>query len=137
MRDAADTRSATIRRMGEHSDDDLRTSMIRLEAKIDVVLSQHDGKISDLTRRQGETDSTIREHDSRITANALTTTETRALVTATKADVQTLRADTARDITEIKTLVADQRRGVPTWIGVGVAAIAIVIGPILAALLQR
>lgn len=112
--------------------------MIRLEAKIDVVLSQHEGKISDLTRRQGETTSTLREHDSRITANALTTAETRTLVTSTQADVQTLRNDTARDVADIKGLVTDSRpKNIPSWVAVGVAALAIVLSPILAALIQR
>lgn len=116
----------------------LSESMIRLEAKIDVVLSQHEGKIDDLTRRQGETSSTLREHDSRITANALTIAETRTLVGSTQADVQTLRHDVARDVADIKQLVVDSRpKNIPSWVAVGVAALAVVLSPILTTLIQR
>jgi hypothetical protein len=104
----------------------LGESMIRLEAKIDVVLSQHEGKIDDLVRRQGETTSTLREHDGRITANALTIAETRIAASSAQTEVQTLRAD-----------VASKSGRVPTWVAVGVAAVAIVLGPILTALIQR
>lgn len=117
---------------------DVNESLIRLEAKIDVVLSRHEGKIDDLTRRQGETSSTLREHDSRITANALTTAETRTLVTSTQADVQTLRSDVARDVADIKQLVVDSRpKNIPSWVAVGVAALAVVLSPILTALIAR
>lgn len=123
--------------MGE-PDSDLQTSMIRLEAKIDVVLSQHEGKISDLTRRDGETRSTLREHDGRITANALTVAETRSLVTSTQSAVQTLRNDVTRDISDIKQLVADSRpKNIPAWVAVGLTALALVLSPILSTLLQR
>lgn len=117
---------------------EVRESLIRLEAKIDVVLSRHEGKIDDLTRRQGETSSTLREHDSRITANALTIAETRALVTSTQADVQTLRNDVDRAVAEIKQLVVDSRpKNIPSWVAVGVAALAVVLSPILTALIAH
>lgn len=113
-------------------------SLIRLEAKIDVVLSRHEGKIDDLTRRQGETSSTLREHDSRITANALTVAETRALVTSTQAEMATFRTEVARDVTDIKQLVIDSRpKNIPSWVAVGVAALAVVLSPILSALINR
>jgi hypothetical protein len=115
----------------------LSESMIRLEAKIDVVLSQHEGKIDDLTRRQGETSSTLREHDSRITANALTIAETRAQAAAAVSDVKILRNDVTRDVAEAKQAVSDKSKNIPTWVAVGVAALAIVLGPILTALIQR
>lgn len=119
-------------------DSSLEKSMIRLEAKIDVVLSRHEGKIDDLTRRQGETSSTLREHDSRLTANALTIAETRALVTASQTDVATLRTEVTRDVTDIKQMVIDSRpKNIPSWVAVGVAALAIVLSPILTALVQR
>lgn len=123
------------------TDDDrsnVSESLIRLEAKIDVVLSRHEGKIDDLTRRQGETSSTLREHDSRITANALTTAETRALISGTQAEVQTLRNDVARDVADIKQAVVDSRpKNIPSWVAVGVAALAIVLSPVLSALINR
>jgi hypothetical protein len=127
----------------------LSESMIRLEAKIDVVLSQHEGKIDDLTRRQGETSSTLREHDSRITANALTTAETRTQAASTQADVQTLRNDVARDVADIKKSTSDQvadikqvivdsrPKNIPSWVAVGVALLAIVLSPMLSALISR
>lgn len=122
----------------ENRDRTLNESIIRLEAKIDVVLSQHEGKIDDLQRRQGETSSTLREHDGRITANALTTAETRTQTAATQADVQTLRNDVARDVADIKQLVTDSRpKNIPSWVAVGVAALAVVLSPILTALIQR
>lgn len=115
----------------------LSESMIRLEAKIDVVLSQHEGKIDELIRWRGETSSTLREHDGRITANALTTAETRTQSAGTQADVQTLRNDVARDIADVKQLVVDSRpKNIPSWVAVGVAALAIVLSPILAALIR-
>ena len=61
----------------ERNDRKVGDSLIRLEAKIDVVLGRHEARIEDLVRRQGETSSTLREYDSRITANALTIAETR------------------------------------------------------------
>jgi hypothetical protein len=116
----------------------LTESMIRLEAKIDVVLSQHEGKIDDLTRRQGETSSTLREHDSRITANALTIAETRSQSAQAQVDVQSLRNDVNRDVAEAKQLVADSRpKNIPVWIAVGISALAVVISPILTALMTR
>lgn len=116
----------------------LNESMIRLEAKIDVVLSQHEGKIDDLMRRQGETTSTLREHDSRITANALTIAETRSQAGQAQLDVQALRKDVNRDVAEAKQLVADSRpKNIPSWVAVGVAALAVVLSPILTALIQR
>jgi hypothetical protein len=115
----------------------LSESMIRLEAKIDVVLSQHEGKIDDLTRRQGETSSTLREHDTRITANALTIAETRAQAAAAQSDVKILRNDVTRDVAEAKQLVSDKSKNLPTWVSIGVAALAIVLAPILTALIQR
>jgi hypothetical protein len=116
----------------------LSESMIRLEAKIDVVLSQHEGKIDDLTRRQGETTSTLREHDSRITANALTIAETRAQSAAAISDVKILRNDVSRDVAEAKQLVHDSKpKNIPTWVAVGVAALAVVLSPILSALISR
>ena len=110
----------------EAPNSEVRESLIRLEAKIDVVLSRHEGKIDDLTRRQGETSSTLREHDSRITANALTIAETRALVAAAQSDVHGVQ-------TEL------QKRGsnVASWVAVGVAALAVVLGPMLTALISR
>lgn len=127
----------------------LAESMIRLEAKIDVVLSQHEGKIDDLTRRQGETSSTLREHDTRITANALTIAETRGQAAAAQADVKLLRNEVTRDVSEIKEavnkqigdvkqIITDSRpKNIPSWVAVGVAAMAIVISPILTALIQH
>lgn len=133
----------------EERNDRLNESIIRLEAKIDVVLSQHEGRLDDLTRRQGETSSTLREHDSRITANALTIAETRGQAAAAQSDVKILRNDMTRDIAEIKQIVNDTSRAlvqqitdskpknIPTWVAVGVAALAVVLSPILAALIQR
>lgn len=116
----------------------LSESVLRLEAKIDVILSQHEGKIDDLQRRQGETSATLRDHDGRITANALTTAETRTQANNTQADVQTLRNDVARDVSEIKQLVVDSRpKNIPSWVAVGVAALAVVLSPILTALISR
>jgi hypothetical protein len=116
----------------------LSESMIRLEAKIDVVLSQHEGKIDDLVRRQGETSSTLREHDSRITANALTIAETRGQAAAAQSDVKILRNDVTRDVAEAKQLVADSRpKNVPVWIAVGISALAVVLSPMLTALIAR
>jgi hypothetical protein len=124
--------------MTEDDRSNVNESLIRLEAKIDVVLSRHEGKIDDLTRRQGETSSTLREHDSRITANALTIAETRALVTSAQADMMTFRSDVARDVADIKQLVVDSRpKNIPSWVAVGVAALAIVLSPILSALIVR
>ena len=104
----------------------VKESLIRLEAKIDVVLSRHEGKIDELVRRQGETTSTLREHDGRITANALTVAETRTAVESVKTEVAGLR-------TEL------QRRGssVVSWTAVGVAALAVVIDPLLNTLLSK
>lgn len=122
----------------EASNGEVRESLIRLEAKIDVVLSRHEGKIDDLTRRQGETSSTLRDHDSRITANALTTAETRSLVSSTQADLQTFRSDVDRKVDEIKRLVVDSRpKNIPSWVAVGVAALAVVLSPILTALIAH
>lgn len=115
----------------------IEKTIIRLEAKVDVVLGRHEAKIDDLVRRQGETDSTLREHDTRITANALTIAETRAQATAVSADVQTLRTDITRDIAEVKQLVESNKPNIPAWAAVAVAALAVVITPILSALLQR
>lgn len=112
-------------------------SLIRLEAKIDVVLGRHEAKIDDLTRRQGETSSTLREHDSRITANALTIAETRSQTQQAQLSVQALRADVDRDVAEAKQAVENSKpKNVPVWIAVGVSALAIVITPILTALLN-
>lgn len=116
----------------------LSESMIRLEAKIDVVLSQHEGKIDDLTRRQGETTSTLREHDSRITANALTIAETRSAASNAQLAVQSLRNDVTRDVAEAKQLVVDSKpKNIPVWIAIGISALAVVISPMLSALIAR
>lgn len=116
----------------------LGESMIRLEAKIDVILSQHEGKIDDLMRRQGETTSTLREHDSRITANALTTAETRSQAGQAQIDVKSLRVEVTRDVAEAKQLVADSRpKNIPVWIAIGISALAVVISPMLSALITR
>lgn len=127
----------------------LSESMIRLEAKIDVVLSQHEGKIDDLVRRQGETSSTLREHDSRITANALTIAETRSQAASAQSDVKLLRNDVARDVSEAKALadsavtkamklVEDSKpKNIPVWIAVGISALAVILSPMLSALISR
>lgn len=132
---------------GEHNDRTLGDSLIRLEAKIDVVLGRHEAKIDDLTRRQGETSSTLREHDSRITANALTIAETRSQSAQAQVDVQSLRNDVNRDVAEAKQLadravvaarelVNDSKpKNLPSWVMVAVAAAAIVLSPILNALI--
>ena len=113
-------------------------SLIRLEAKIDVVLGRHEAKIDDLTRRQGETSSTLREHDSRITANALTIAETRSAAANAQASVETLRNDVTRDVAEAKQLVYDSKpKNIPSWVMVGVAIAALVLSPILTALLSK
>lgn len=112
--------------MTEQNDQNISESLIRLEAKIDVVLSRHEGKIDDLTRRQGETTSTLREHDARITANALTIAET--------------RAQTANVASNVKGIEADlQKRGLnfPAWAAVVVASLAVVLDPILTALIHH
>ena len=116
-------------------------SLIRLEAKIDVVLGRHEQRLDDLTRRQGETTSTLREHDSRITANALTTAETRSQVTSTAADVLSLRADARKSIDDVRRdFAADiesvKPKNIPSWVAVGIAAVAIVLSPILATLIK-
>ena len=113
-------------------------SLIRLEAKIDVVLGRHEAKIDDLTRRQGETSSTLREHDSRITANALTIAETRGAAANAQASVETLRNDVTRDVSEAKQLVYDSKpKNIPSWVMVGVAVAALVLSPILTALIGK
>lgn len=113
-------------------------SLIRLEAKIDVVLGRHEAKIDDLVRRQGETSGTLREHDSRITANALTIAETRMAASAVSTDVQTLRNDVTRDVAEAKQLVHDSKpKNISSWVMIGLAALAIVLSPILTALMTR
>jgi len=129
--------------------DSMREAVIRLEAKIDVVLSQHEGKLEELNRWRGETASTLREHDSRITANALTIAETRSQSATAQSDVKLLRNDVARDVAEAKQradaalasakeLVADAKpKNVSTWVMVGIASLAIVLSPILSALIQR
>lgn len=115
-----------------------RETLIRLEAKMDVVLGRHEGKIDDLTRRQGETTSTLREHDSRITANALTIAETRSQAAQAQVDVQSLRNDVNRDVAEAKQLVADSKpKNIPVWIAIGISALAVVISPMLSALFTR
>lgn len=108
------------------SEQALNESLIRLEAKIDVVLSRHEGKIDDLTRRQGEQSAVLRDHDSRITANALTTAETRAQVSALSADVKAVE-QTAKD----------RSNGLAGWAAVIVAIVAVVLSPILTALLTH
>lgn len=107
------------------NEDDLKESLIRLEAKIDVVLGRHEGKIDALTAGQAENRATLREQDSRIQANALNIAETRAMVTANQAD--------------ISGLVADQsKRGVnvAAWVAVAVAALAVILDPIMTALIH-
>lgn len=110
--------------MTEQNDQNINESLIRLEAKIDVVLSRHEGKIDDLTRRQGETTSTLREHDARITANALTIAETRAQ-----------SANIASDVKGIEAGIAKRGMSIPSWAAVAVAALAIILSPILNTLL--
>lgn len=104
----------------------VRESMIRLEAKIDVVLGRHEGKIDDLLRRQGETGSTLREHDSRITANALTIAETRAQTASVAASQETLRSQFDK-----------KSSSVVSWVAVGLSGLAVVLSPILNSLIQR
>lgn len=124
-------------------------SLIRLEAKIDVILGRHEAKIDDLTRRQGETSSTLREFDSRITANALTIAETRSQAGQAQVDVASLRNDVNRDVAEAKRLAdgavtkamrlveESKPKNIPVWIAVGISALAVVISPILTALMTR
>ena len=97
----------------------VKDALVRLEAKIDVMLGRHEARIEDLTRRQGETTSTLREHDARITANALTIAETRSATANVQAELN--------------------KRGnaVVSWVAVGVAALAVVIDPILQTLLSK
>jgi VIT1/CCC1 family predicted Fe2+/Mn2+ transporter len=113
-------------------------SLIRLEAKIDVVLGRHEAKIDDLVRRQGETSSTLREHDSRITANALTIAETRSQAGQAQLSVQSLRQDVDRDVADAKRMVEDAKpKNIPVWISIGVSSLAVVLVPILSALMSR
>lgn len=107
-------------------DGTLKESLIRLEAKIDVMLGRHEGKIDDLTRRQGETTSTLREHDARITANALTVAETRAQALGVQADVQGLQQEMSK-----------RGNNNAAWVACGIAALAVVLSPILNALLHN
>lgn len=109
----------------DQNDSNINESLIRLEAKIDVVLSRHEGKIDDLTRRQGETSSTLREHDARITANALTIAETRSVAASLDRDVKGLEADLSK-----------KGMNFPAWAAVAVAALAVVLDPILTALIH-
>lgn len=117
----------------ELSDDqrNVTESLIRLEAKIDVVLGRHEAKIDDLTRRQGETTSTLREHDSRITANALTVAEVRTNVLTTREEFSRWRTDVANDIDDAKP------KNLATWVAVAVASLALVLTPILTAVITR
>ena len=125
------------------SDDDansptVREAIIRLEAKIDVVLGQHEVKLEELTRRQRETSEELREHDSRINGNALAIAETRAQAGSAQADVQALRTDVAKDIADVERRVNDAKpKNVATWAAVVVAGLTIVLTPILTALMTR
>jgi hypothetical protein len=110
----------------EQSDQNINESLIRLEAKIDVVLSRHEGKIDDLTRRQGEITGTLRDHDSRITANALTLAEFRAQHVGLAANLQAMSE-----------AIAKRGMSFPSWAAVAVAALAIILSPILNTMLLK
>lgn len=103
----------------------LQESMIRLEAKIDVVLSRHEGKLDDLQRRVGEHGETLREHDTRVTANALTTSETRTLITQVQAEITRMQNDNRG---KVATYAA--------WAAVAVSLFVAIMEPILQTLLK-
>lgn len=106
-------------------DENLKESLIRLEAKIDVVLGRHEGKIDDLMQRQADASATIRDHGLNIQSNSLSIAETRASLTATQADVAGLRADLSKRST-----------AAASWAAVIVAGLAVVIEPIVQAILN-
>ena len=108
------------------------TWAVRMEAKIDVVLSQHEQRLEDHTRRLGEHQSTLREHDSRITANALTVAETRNVAEGVRSDLVSAKDGARRHIEGVKTdlqrEIADARpKNVAQWAAVAVSVIAVVV----------
>lgn len=112
--------------MNTDDDSNLRESLIRLEAKIDVVLGNHDNKIDGLTSQGAEHRAMLREHDARITANALTIAEARAAMLSN-----------AGDIKDLQSHISSQGNNIPTWVAVGVATLAVILGPILTALITH
>lgn len=104
----------------------LTEALIRLEAKIDVVLQRHEGKIDDLTRRQAENTSALRDNSERITQNTLSLAEARATVTGLAEDVRGLEKQNS-----------ERGGNTAAWAAVAVAVLAVVISPILTALLGR
>lgn len=107
-------------------EESVKESLIRLEAKIDVILGRHEARIEEITRRQTEMLSTQREHDARITANALTVSETR-----------TAAANAAADVNALKAEIAKRGSNASSWVAVGVASLAVVIEPILNTLITK
>lgn len=102
----------------------LTEALIRLEAKIDVVLQRHEGKIDDLTRRQAENTSALRDNSERITQNTLSLAEARASLSGLGEDVRALEQTNAGRSTNAA-----------SWAAVAVAVAAVVLSPILSALL--
>jgi len=105
-------------------------TVARLEAKLDVAIAQHGAQLQDHERRLGEHRAALNDHDTRITANALTTAETRSQAATVASDLKTLE-------TRFSDSQSADRNLLPVWIGIAVAAAGLVIGPILSALLAK
>jgi hypothetical protein len=117
-----------------HHDDQLTQlfeSMIRLEARTDVALSRQEQRLEELARRVGEQVVTLREHDTRMAGIALSLSKTRAAATAAATGLESLRAETRQAIGDLKP------RNLAAWVAVAVAALALVLTPMLTALMTR
>jgi hypothetical protein len=106
-------------------------SMIRLEARTDVALSRQEQRLEELTRRVGEQIVNIREHDTRIAGITLSLSKTRAAAAAAATGLESLRVETRQAIGDLKP------RNLAAWVAVAVAALALVITPMLTALMTR
>jgi hypothetical protein len=106
-------------------------SMNRLEARTDVALSRQEQRLEELTRRVGEQIVNIREHDTRIAGITLSLSKTRAAAAAAATGLESLRVETRQAIGDLKP------RNLAAWVAVAVAALALVITPMLTALMTR
>lgn len=108
----------------------LRESFIRLESKIDVVLTEHRGQLNDLNRRQGEQRAVLTSQQSDINALQLANANSQAQITGLKQDHAELRAEVGQNR-------ASRGSQMAAWAAVCVATLAVVLDPLLTAMLRH
>lgn len=118
--------------MTEPSIASLNEALIRLESKIDVVLTQHQARLDEIDRRQAEHQSQLREHSALINQNGLALVQHGQQLTGLATDLAAAKESARRYLGEFRTEVAQdiaeaRPKNVAAWAGVVVSMIAVVV----------